>query len=119
MGLTDAEQSRHDQQRRSSNAWMQIKQAEIQHRNATIVAVGTLLGLLGPFSYWIMTLIVASQTTEEVAKVKTDFAPTIDLAKTNFVKITQLTKENDEFRKEQKEQTKLLYKIAQKMEIGQ
>lgn len=73
MGLTNSETQRQEQQRRASDSWMQIKQAEIQHRNATIVALGTLAGLVFSGSWWLSTQAAKEEVrpvAEEVGQLR-------------------------------------------------
>ena len=51
--LSDLEQERDHQQRRQSDSWMQIKNLEIQHRNATLTAVATVFALVLSGSWWL------------------------------------------------------------------
>jgi hypothetical protein len=51
--LSKTEQDRDDQQRRHSDTWLQVKNLEIQHRNATITAMATTLALVLSGSWWL------------------------------------------------------------------
>lgn len=50
---------------------MQIKQAEIQHRNATIVSVGTLAGLLFSGAWWLSGQAAKDKTWPLEQKIST------------------------------------------------
>lgn len=80
--MTETEQVKHDQQRRASDTWMQIKSAEIQHRNATLVSVATVIGLMFSGAWWLST----QAAREEVRPVR-------DAAKENAMAIKYMSKD--------------------------
>jgi len=51
--MNEREESRHNLERRNSDAWMQIKAAEIQQRNSTIAVLSTIIALLLAGSWWL------------------------------------------------------------------
>jgi len=51
--LSKTEQERDDMQRRHSDTWLQVKNLEIQHRNATLTAVSSLLVLVLTGTWWL------------------------------------------------------------------
>jgi hypothetical protein len=53
MQLSDDEIDRENRQRWESDAWMQIKAAEIQQRNSTIAVLCTIIALILAGSWWL------------------------------------------------------------------
>lgn len=82
---------------------MQIKSAEIQHRNATIVAVGTLAGLLLSGSWWL-----SGQAAEE------KIATTKEKANANEIRIINVQEDVKEAKDDRKEMLRILRDMNKK-----
>jgi HAMP domain-containing protein len=112
MNLSPTEQSREDMQRRQSDAWIAIKQAEIQQRNATMTAVGTMLGLACAGAWWL-----SQQAADDaVAPVKLHVNTNAERIQANADEIEDTKQEFGEFKVVMQKNNDILMRLEGKLD---
>ena len=97
--MNEREESRHNLERRNSDAWMQIKAAEIQQRNSTLAVLASTIALILAGSWWL----AEKAADEKVAPVNAR------LIKVE-VQVKNTDKKVDEMRSDMREDFKTMFK---------
>ena len=97
--MNEQEEGRHNLERRNSDAWLQIKAAEIRQRNSTLAVLASTIALILAGSWWL----AEKAADEKVAPVNAR------LIKVE-VQVKNTDKKVDEMRSDMREDFKTMFK---------